>query len=58
MGSNGTMAQPVRAADCVASIERWGKRDAFGQKMMEAVAEIKPVDAKSLRISSNRRFRC
>jgi peptide/nickel transport system substrate-binding protein len=24
---------PVRAADCVASIERWGKRDPFGQKM-------------------------
>ena len=31
--------QPVRAADCVASIERWGKRDALGQKLMEAVAE-------------------
>src|ERR1700681_2241234 len=30
--------QPVRAADCVASIERWAKRDPFGQKMMEAGA--------------------
>src|SRR5580658_8014216 len=29
---------PVRAADCVASIERWGKRDPFGQKLMEVVA--------------------
>src|SRR6478672_10201117 len=29
--------QPVRAADCVASIERWGKRDTLGQKLMEAV---------------------
>ena len=27
---------PVRAADCVASIERWGKRDPFGQKLADA----------------------
>src|SRR5215510_678451 len=26
---------PVRAADCVASIKRWGKRDGMGQKLME-----------------------
>ncbi len=39
--------QPVRAADCVASIERWGKRDTLGQKLMEATAEIKPIDDKS-----------
>ena len=25
--------QPVRSADCIASIERWAKRDALGQKM-------------------------
>jgi len=36
--------QPVRAADCVASLERWGKRDAFGQKLIEAVGEIRAVD--------------
>ena len=28
--------QPVRAADCIASIERWGKRDTLGQKMMRS----------------------
>jgi peptide/nickel transport system substrate-binding protein len=28
--------QPVRAADCIASIERWGRRDALGQKLAEA----------------------
>src|SRR6202049_1073922 len=28
--------QPVRAADCVASVERWGKRDPFGQKLADA----------------------
>ncbi len=27
---------PVRSADCIASIERWGKRDALGQKLAEA----------------------
>jgi len=43
--------QPVRAADCVASIERWGKRDPFGQKMMETVAEIKSVDDKTFTIA-------
>src|SRR5271156_731668 len=31
---------PVRAADCVASIERWGKRDPFGQKLMDATDAI------------------
>src|SRR3954471_10825629 len=25
--------KPVTAADCVASVERWGKRDPFGQKL-------------------------
>jgi peptide/nickel transport system substrate-binding protein len=43
--------QPVRAADCVASIERWGARDPFGQKLMEAVGEIKPLDDKSFVIN-------
>jgi peptide/nickel transport system substrate-binding protein len=43
--------QPVRAVDCVASIERWGKRDPFGQKLMEAVGEIKPTGDKSFTIS-------
>jgi len=41
---------PVRAADCVASLERWGKRDPLGQKLMEAVGEMKPLDDKSFRI--------
>jgi peptide/nickel transport system substrate-binding protein len=43
--------QPVRAADCVASIERWGKRDTLGQKLMDAVGEIRVVDDKSFTIS-------
>ena len=43
--------QPVRAADCVASLDRWGKRDTLGQKLMEAVGEMKAVDDKTLTIS-------
>src|SRR5271168_3242373 len=31
---------PVRAADCIASIGRWAKRDPFGQKMMDSVDAI------------------
>jgi peptide/nickel transport system substrate-binding protein len=43
--------QPVRAADCAASLERWGKRDTLGQKLMEAVGQIKAVDDKTFTIS-------
>jgi len=43
--------QPVRAADCIASIERWAKRDQFGQKMMEAVASMKADGDKSFTIA-------
>jgi peptide/nickel transport system substrate-binding protein len=42
--------EPVRAADCVASLERWGKRDTLGQKLMEAVGEIQAVDDKTFTI--------
>jgi peptide/nickel transport system substrate-binding protein len=43
--------QPVRAADCMASIERWGKRDPFGQKLMESVAAITADDDKTFTIA-------
>ena len=43
--------QPVRAADCTASIERWAKRDQFGQKMIEAVASMTANDEKSFTIA-------
>src|SRR4029077_16450200 len=42
--------QPVRAADCVASIERWGKRDALGQKLMEDLGGIQAADDKTFKI--------
>jgi peptide/nickel transport system substrate-binding protein len=40
----------VRPEDCIASIERWMKRDVLGQSLAEVVAEMKPVDAKTFRI--------
>src|SRR5688572_21629134 len=42
--------QPVRAADCVASIQRWGKRDTLGQKLLEAVDTIAADNDKSFTI--------
>src|SRR5262249_17917440 len=39
--------KPVVAEDCVASLKRWGARDPMGQKLMDFVAELKPVNDKS-----------
>ena len=41
---------PVRSADCIASIERWGKRDALGQKLAEATESWTAVDDKTFRL--------
>ncbi len=41
---------PVRAVDCVASINRWGKRKGFGQKLLSLTDEIKPLDDKRFQI--------
>jgi peptide/nickel transport system substrate-binding protein len=38
---------PVTPEDCVASLKRWGKVDNMGQKLMDFVAGIEPIDAKS-----------
>src|SRR4030088_3507508 len=43
--------QPVRGADCIASIERWAKRDQFGQKMMEAVGSMTADGDKSFTVA-------
>lgn len=40
--------QPVRAEDCVASLQRWGKRDGMGQKLMDFVASIEATDDKTI----------
>ncbi|MGQ4806694.1 Glutathione-binding protein GsiB [Candidatus Entotheonellaceae bacterium PAL068K] len=41
----------VRAADCVASIKRWGKRDGMGQKLMEVTQELKVVDDRTFSLT-------
>ena len=51
--SDGT---PVTSEDCVASIERWAKRDPFGGAMMDAVAELRPIDAKHFVMHLRRPF--
>src|SRR4051812_35264661 len=38
----------VTAEDCVASLQRWGKRDGMGQKLMNFVASIDATDAKTI----------
>src|SRR5215470_2091226 len=38
---------PVTAEDCVASLKRWGAKDALGRLLMPAIAKMAPVDAKT-----------
>jgi ABC-type transport system substrate-binding protein len=42
--------QPVRGADCVASIKRWMARDALGQTLATVVADMKGGDGKNFSI--------
>src|SRR3954466_3011967 len=39
---------PVTAEDCVASLQRWGKRDGMGQKLMAFTASIEATDPKTV----------
>ena len=39
---------PVLARDCVASIKRWGQRDAFGQALMAATDELGTADDETI----------
>jgi len=48
--------QPVRSADCIASIERWAKRDALGQKMAEATESWKALNDKTFTLKLKRPF--
>lgn len=41
---------PVTAEDCVASIKRWGARDASGQLLLKETKELKVVDPKTFQI--------
>ncbi|MBE9604606.1 ABC transporter substrate-binding protein [Acetobacteraceae bacterium H6797] len=40
--------EPVRAADCVASIRRWAQRDALGQVLMAQTDDLSATDDKTI----------
>ncbi len=41
---------PVTAADCIASLRRWSRRDPFGQKLAEQIAAYAEIDSRRFRI--------
>src|SRR6266566_1928198 len=47
---------PVRSADCIASIDRWSKRDALGQKLAEATESWTAVDDKTFTLKLKKPF--
>jgi peptide/nickel transport system substrate-binding protein len=47
---------PVLGRDCVASLQRWGKRDAFGQALMAATDELSAPDDTTLRFRLKKPF--
>jgi peptide/nickel transport system substrate-binding protein len=48
--------QPVRSRDCIASIERWAKRDALGQKLAEATEGWTAVNDRTFRLKLKKPF--
>jgi len=48
--------EPVLARDCIASVQRWAKRNGFGQRLMSQTAEMKVVDDRSFEIHLTRPF--
>ena len=48
--------EPVRAQDCVASINRWARRDAFGQALMAATDELSAADDRTIVFRLKRPF--
>jgi peptide/nickel transport system substrate-binding protein len=47
---------PVLARDCVASIQRWGRRDAFGSALLAATDELTAPDDKTIQFRLKRPF--
>src|SRR5262245_61814594 len=47
---------PVKSADCIASIDRWSKRDALGQKLAEATESWSAVNDTTFRLKLKRPF--
>ena len=47
---------PVRSADCIASLKRWGERDTLGQSLAKAVAGYRVIDDRSFSIILKKPF--
>ncbi len=47
---------PVKSADCIASLERWAKRDALGQKLAENTEAWTAVNDKTFRLKLKKPF--
>ncbi|MEZ5653979.1 MAG: ABC transporter substrate-binding protein [Burkholderiaceae bacterium] len=45
--------QPITSKDVIASIKRWGAKDAMGQKMMSFVKDMKAVDDRNFQFTLN-----
>jgi peptide/nickel transport system substrate-binding protein len=48
--------EKVLARDCVASVQRWGKRDAFGQALLAATDELSAPDDRTIRFRLKKPF--
>ena len=48
--------QPVRSADCIASLERWAKRDSLGQKLAQSTESWTAVNDKTFRLKLKKPF--
>jgi peptide/nickel transport system substrate-binding protein len=48
--------QPVRSADCIASLQRWGKRDALGQRLAEATQSWSALNDRTFQLKLRRPF--
>ncbi|MBN8903673.1 MAG: ABC transporter substrate-binding protein, partial [Rhodospirillales bacterium] len=48
--------EPVRATDCIASLQRWGKRDSMGQLLAAVVADWRAPDDRTIEIVLSRPF--
>ncbi len=48
--------QPVKSADCIASVERWAKRDVFGQRLGEMTESWTAVNDKTFRLKLKKPF--
>ncbi len=47
---------PVKSADCIASVERWAKRDVFGQKLGEMTESWTAVNDRTFRLKLKKPF--